>query len=236
MQQLLNLGPGPVYLLADSQLLFATRNSRPLLHAACEAMGEGRALRAAYVGASNGDRPEFFEIFKGAMDLVDVQDRRMVRAAYPDGDRDFLRSADLILLAGGDVAVGLGAMNERAARQDIIDRHRSGAILIGVSAGAVQLGLTHVRPDASPSEQPPDFFGIVPYFVDVHGASSEWRHLRSLVASAQLGVRGLGLAAGGGVIYHQDGSLEPLRRVVAEYWRSEAGLLESILTPSHGSS
>jgi hypothetical protein len=35
-------------------------------------------LNAAYIGASNGDRPEFYGIFEAAVDAIGITDRRMI--------------------------------------------------------------------------------------------------------------------------------------------------------------
>jgi hypothetical protein len=53
----------PLYLLADSQLLFWKRRDRLLLEAGLDAVARDAPLSAAYIGASNGDRPEFYGIF-----------------------------------------------------------------------------------------------------------------------------------------------------------------------------
>ena len=50
----------PLYLLGDSQLLFWKRRDRLLLEAALDALARDTPLSAAYIGASNGDRPEFY--------------------------------------------------------------------------------------------------------------------------------------------------------------------------------
>ena len=67
----------PLYLLADSQLLFWKRQDRLLLEAALDGLARDTSLSAAYIGASNGDRPEFYGIFEAAVrrsmiELLDV--------------------------------------------------------------------------------------------------------------------------------------------------------------------
>src|ERR1700722_17803817 len=54
----------PLYLLADSQLLFWKRQDRPLLDASLDGLARDTPVSAAYIGASNGDRPEFYGIFE----------------------------------------------------------------------------------------------------------------------------------------------------------------------------
>ncbi|MFZ0834300.1 MAG: peptidase, partial [Mycobacterium sp.] len=44
----------PIYLLADSQLLFWKWRDRLLLDAALDGLAHGMPLSAAYIGASNG--------------------------------------------------------------------------------------------------------------------------------------------------------------------------------------
>ena len=68
----------PLYLLADSQLLFWKRHDRPLLDAALDGLPRDTPLSAAYIGASNGDRPEYYGIFEAAVDAIGITDRRMI--------------------------------------------------------------------------------------------------------------------------------------------------------------
>ncbi|MGC1808007.1 MAG: peptidase, partial [Mycobacterium sp.] len=64
----------PLYLLADSQLLFWKRQDRLLLEAALDGLALDTPLNAAYIGASNGDRPEFYGIFEAAVDAIAITD------------------------------------------------------------------------------------------------------------------------------------------------------------------
>ena len=97
----------PLYLLADSQLLFWKRQDhRLLLEAALDGLARDTPLSAAYIGASNGDRPEFYGIFEAAVDAIGINDRRMIDSSFGPDDRAFLERAQLIVLAGGDVRLG----------------------------------------------------------------------------------------------------------------------------------
>ena len=56
----------PIFLLADSQLLFWREEDVPFLERIRKAIEEeqpGKVIRAAYVGAANGDAPEFYDLF-----------------------------------------------------------------------------------------------------------------------------------------------------------------------------
>lgn len=59
----------PLFLLADSQPLFRN-DSDTLLPALQESLlvSKSNITRAAYIGASKGDAPEFVELFVAAMD------------------------------------------------------------------------------------------------------------------------------------------------------------------------
>ncbi len=91
-------------------------------------------------------------------------EHRFVHTPAADGELEFLERADLILLAGGDPAAGWRALEASGAAAVIAERYRAGAILVGISAGAVQLGqawlgeggelLPTVRPPALPDRRP----------------------------------------------------------------------------------
>lgn len=220
----------PVYLLADSQLLFARPGGRPLLAAAVDAT-QSPEPRAAYVGAANGDQPEFYSIFEGAMDVAGVRDRRMILSGYSAADRSYLRSADIIVLAGGDVGLGLRVLRETGMDDDVDERRREGAVLVGVSAGAVHLGAMGWLGDEPAEGELVPSLGIVPFSVDAHDEAGGWRRLRQLVVRSLPGSVGIGVPAGGGIIHHPDGAVEPVGRSAVEFRHDDGRIVESILYP-----
>jgi cyanophycinase-like exopeptidase len=223
----------PIFLLADSQLLFwRDGEERRFLDRAREliaADASDEPIAAAYLGASNGDAPEFYDLFVGAMSEIGITNCRHIRSQPGDEDLAFLERADLILLSGGDVERGWKVFTETGLRDRIAARYYAGALLVGVSAGAVQLGLKGWSEDGAELF---DTLGLVPFVVDAH--DEPWSRL--LLAVQRLGehTRGLGLPAGGGAIYHPDYSVEPVRQPVVEVELTENGPRQSLLFPGKG--
>jgi cyanophycinase len=210
--------PQPLYLLADSQLLFWKRRDRLLLEAALDGLANDTPLSAAYIGASNGDRPEFYEIFEAAVDAIGITDRRMIDSSFGPDDRAFLERALLIVLAGGDVRLGWNIFEKTGMKDVIPSRYAEGAVLVGISAGAVQLGLYGiVETPGSPATELLDVFKLVPAVIDTHDERSEWARLSLAIQSLAGGATGLGIPSGGGVIMHPDATIEPLRRPADEF-------------------
>lgn len=203
----------PLYLLADSQLLFWKQRDRPLLAAALDGLPRGAPLGAAYIGASNGDRPEFYEIFEAAMDAVGMTDPRMIDSSFGPDDRTFLDGAQLIVLAGGDVRLGWTTFERTGMNDVILGRYSQGAILVGISAGAVQLGeFGIVETPGFPATELLDVFKLVPAVIDTHDERADWARLSHTIQALHGVATGLGIPSGGGVIVHPDHTLEPLRR------------------------
>jgi cyanophycinase-like exopeptidase len=204
--------PKPLYLLADSQLLFWRRHNRLLLEAALDGWTHDQPPSAAYIGASNGDRAEFYEIFDAAMDALGITDRRMVGSSFDPDDRAFLERAQLIILAGGDVRLGWNTFEKTGMKDVILDRYSKGAVLVGISAGAVQLGRYGVvqTPETSTTELI-DLFNLAPMIIDAHDERTEWARLSRAIRMLEGSVPGLGIPSGGGVIVHANGAIEPLR-------------------------
>lgn len=226
----------PVILLADSQLLFwRDEEGRPFLERAralIEEEGEpGREIRAAYLGASNGDRPEFYDLFVSAMEAIGVRRCRQIPSSPGPEDLEFLDEADLVLLAGGDVAQGWTVFEETGLKDRIVSRYYAGALLLGVSAGAVQLGLKGWSDEEGSGLF--DTFRIVPFVVDVHDEPS-WLRLHRIVPKAGEHARGFGIPSGGGAFYHPDYSLEPVRHPLVEIALTEEGPRQSLLLPGEG--
>jgi cyanophycinase-like exopeptidase len=223
----------PLYLFADSQLLFWKSGGKLLFEGLFAANPMDAPPKAAYIGASNGDREEFYSIFEAAMQAVGITERRMIKASFDFEDRAFLERAQLILLAGGDVQLGWNTLKTTGMKELILARYAQGATLVGVSAGAVQLGRQTVfNTEESTSLELIDVFNLVPALIDVHDEQHEWARLSRTIHMLEGTVTGLGIPTGGGIVAHPDGTIEALRRPVDEFSWDGARLKQSILLPT----
>ena len=193
----------PIFLFADSQLLFWRDGGQLLI----EKVVTRSRLKAAYIGASNGDDPNFYAIFVSAMKGAGVLDCRMIPSVVSEADMAFLNDADIILLAGGDVEAGWRVFLNNGLSEHIVRRYSEGALLIGISAGAVQLGLCGLAADESLIET----FKLVPFIIGAHEESDNWKTTMELLRLSGPGMTAIGLPTGGGAIYHPDHTIESLR-------------------------
>jgi cyanophycinase len=185
---------------------------------------------AAYIGASNGDRPEFYEIFEAAMDDIGITDRRMIDSSFGPDDHAFLQDAPLIVLAGGDVGLGWTTFQKTGMKEAILDRYADGAILVGISAGAIQLGQYGIiEVPGSPATELLDVFKLVPTVIDTHDERADWARLSQTIESLRGAATGLGIPAGGGVIAYPDGTLEPLRRPAHQFRFDDTHVTRALL-------
>jgi peptidase E len=221
----------PIYLLADSQLLFWKENGNSFM-ASIKALLAKEKPTAAYIGASNGDLLEFYRLFEGVMAEAGIVDCRMIRASFQEDDAQFLEQADLILLAGGDVAQGWKVFTETGMNDMLIRRHAEGALLIGVFAGAIHLGLYGCLEKGASHREMFKTLGLVPFMIDVHGEQNEWLQLSETIELLGTDVKGIGIPSGGGLIYHPDNTVEPVRHQAMEFVMAQAGKLAcNLLSP-----
>ncbi|HLG55483.1 MAG TPA: Type 1 glutamine amidotransferase-like domain-containing protein [Vicinamibacterales bacterium] len=209
--------PRPILLLADSRLLFLPEGRA----AVRSALGRESVRLAAYVGASNGDLVEYYEIFRAAMSGFGVDDSCMVSSAFDDRDAALLESADLVLLSGGDVATGWKVFSRTRMADALRQRHRSGATLIGVSAGAVLLG-QFAMPAAQDGAAVFKLLRLCPFVVDVHDERQQWKRLVHTMRALDVDIEGLGIRTGGGALCWADGRIDAIR-TPADYFRSRGG-------------
>ena len=221
----------PIYLFADSQLLFWKPNGRDTLLRQIVEKLDKADVRAAYVGASNEDRPEFFELFQAAASEAGVSRCDFVHSRFAVVDELAVNNADLVVLAGGDAVRGWDVMVRRGMKEAIVNRYLGGGVLLGVSAGAMQLGQAVWPEEDARPESLVRTLGLVPFVVAVHDRTEEWAELRRAVSALGENTCGLGIPAGGGVIYHPDHSLEILRFPAVEICQREQGQTESLLLP-----
>lgn len=217
-----------MYLLADSQILFWRDGSQLFIEKIRQQM-DSPAPSAAYIGASNGDNPEFFQLFQVAMEAIGLNSCRMIPSSPSEEDLKFLTAADLVLLAGGDVQRGWNIFQERGIKDLIVQKRYDGTVLVGISAGAVQLGLGTLLESATMKKL--SLFQFAPFYVGAHDEGNEWWDLRALVNLAGDGARGIGIPAGGGLIFSPDGSLEPIRKALTEFQKQDDKMTENLLLP-----
>jgi hypothetical protein len=209
----------PVYLFADSQLLFWHSDGVPFLQVLSKAFPE-KNIRAAYIGASNGDEPAFYEMFEAAMNQVDIYNCKHITAAYSAEEEQFLKTSDVILLAGGSVSQGWEVLEESGMQNAIQERREAGAVLIGISAGAIQLGLATAE-----EETELELLKFVPLCISVHNEQNEWKELKRLAGNPDTLYSGIGIPQGGGMIYHPDHTVEALRKPLTEISNGQQNLI-----------
>jgi cyanophycinase len=158
-----------------------------------------------------------------------ISNCRFVPSQPSHEDIAFLEDAELIVLSGGDVERGWRVFEQNGLKEVLPRLRYDGAVLIGVSAGAIQLGLGHLSNAAQP--KPLEMFRFAPFYVGAHDEANDWFDLRALVNLAQSDARAIGLPAGGGAVYYADGTLEPLRKPLIEIVKEDAKITENLMAP-----
>jgi cyanophycinase len=173
-------GMGPAILIAhgvpDDELhdrAFELAGARPLV---------------AWIGAASNDSHSWFERIAKVLRQRYSADVQMARTVgdfvFADTFR-LIESASMIYLGGGDVAALAAPMREFGLDELIRRRRGEGAVVVGVSAGAI--GLTRwwvVFPDDNPVLSRPTRYaciGAVDCAVDCHDEESDWEELRALL-------------------------------------------------------
>jgi peptidase E len=220
----------PIYLFADSQLLFWKEQDQLFLNS-LKSLIESKTPKAAYLGASNGHNVDFYQLFQAAMESIKVHHCRMIYSGRSPEDAAFLNEADLILLAGGKIEKGWYEFASNGLKELVLKRYYEGALLVGISAGAIQLGLYGWAGD-EPTDRLFDTFQLVPFVVSVHEEGQEWPKLKKALQLAGRCVYGVGIAAGGGLIYHPDNTVEPIRKPLCELMMKDDLTVENVLFPN----
>jgi peptidase E len=199
----------PILLMADSQMLFWKEHEERFLARVVRGLDVApQHAKAAYLGASNGDAPEFFELFQAAFADLGFSNCMHVHAEPSAAERAFLAEAKVILLAGGDVDVGYRAFEAAELIGLLRTRRSEGAILMGVSAGAIHMGVT-----ANPAQQAG--LALVPYVIDVHDEPA-WQRLSASLQHSGGTCVGMGIPTGGAALVHPDLSVETIRKPITE--------------------
>ena len=163
--------PGPLMLLADSQLLLIPERGDALQ---CQlrqdaAVGDGFAV---YVGAANGCEAAFYDMACDAMAMMGINRTLFLK-------RDLVELGDcaaqipaLILLSGGDPVLGWQVLGQNPVRDWLLRCHHAGSVLVGISAGALHLTSALTARGGRPARVP--FLDLYPAVTLVHEEQSGW--------------------------------------------------------------
>ena len=221
----------PIYLLADSALLFKKNKDNEYCLQTIRQEIDTEKPKAVYIGASNGDAPEFFEIFQTGMQHIGIENCVHIKSEFTKEQQEALQSADLILLAGGDPQKGWEIMQDKGMLEIIRQKYLDGTVLIGVSAGAIQLTWELVLDDKYPQTPMLQF---VPFLIDVHDELNDWKRLKLTLQSSSSMKRALGICRTSGLIYHEDQTIEVLGKPAYEFVYKDGGFTESLLWEGEG--
>jgi cyanophycinase-like exopeptidase len=168
------------------------------------------------------------------MESIGIEDRRMISSSLSSDEASFIEQADLIVLAGGDVEKGWRSFQQSGIKELIIRKYSEGALLIGISAGAAQLGVLGWPEAEARSESLFNTFRLVPFVISAHEEKNDWRMLKTVLEVARMKVAGIGIPAGGGMIYHGDHSVEPIRFPLHEFSLEQGRITHNLLFPEDG--
>ena len=207
--------PGPVLLLAGGP---GTRKSayRPILRDLLAQTGKARPL-VAYLGAATDDDRRFAGFMEALVAAAGPCTFRLApvvgRRAAGGAARAVIETADLVLLGGGDVELGMQRLRERDLARPLAEKHQGGCPFLGVSAGAILLALRWVRwpdPQDDGSAEPFDCLGLAPILCDCHGEEDGWAELEALLRLAGGRALGHGIRAGAALRVTAGGAVELL--------------------------
>lgn len=165
------------------------------------------------------------------MENIGIRDCRMILSSFTSIDESFMNEADIILLAGGDVERGWTVFSQTGLKELIIKRYYEGAVLIGVSAGAVQLGLFGLLQEEESLNKLIDTFKLAPFIIGAHEEKQDWKSLREAIELLDGSAKGIGIPSGAGLIYYPDQSIEAIRYPLNEFSMREGLINSSLLFP-----
>lgn len=201
----------PLILLADSQLLFLKDEGRPYIRRLLKLFSTGQTIKAAYVGASNGDQPEFYQMFEMAMNSIGVTNCQHIDARLTHQQLEFVKEAQIILLAGGDTWLGWQTVSQLAPQ--IENARKQGAVLIGTSAGAVQMGLLGYRETTHLCNTDLfSTFGYIHAIFSPHDEKQDWPMLKQMVKQTQGTLPAIGIPSGSGLIVTNNNHIQAVRK------------------------
>ena len=178
-----------------------------------EASGSQRTA-CLYFGASNGDNPDYYDVFQAAVEQLSVSRHALtchhVRADDPNAEA-LMHEAVLIVLSGGSVHLGWDAFKRHGIDSALRRAAQADVVILGVSAGAIQMGKLGYTGSTERDAELYDTLGLSRFIFAAHDEDEDWRAIRAALAKVPVGqgITGLGLPKGSAAALHADGAVEP---------------------------
>ena len=207
--------PYPVHLLAGGP---GTRRDvyRPVVQGLLRGSGRPSPL-VAYLGAATDDDRRFAGYMEELVTAAGPCTFRLApvvgRGASGGAAREIIEAADVVLVGGGDVDLGMRRLLDRDLLPALRKKHGAGTPFFGISAGAILLSLGWIRwrdPDDDGSAELFECLGLAPLLCDCHGEEDGWAELKALLKLAGGRQVGHGIRAGAALRVTADGVVEPL--------------------------
>lgn len=208
-------GPSPIHLLGGGP---GTRRTvyAAIVRDILRRSGKPTPL-VAYIGAATDDDRRFAGFMEDLVtaggpctfQLVPVLGTR----AGGNTARVIIEAADVVLVGGGDVELGMRRLLERNLAGCLREKHDSGTPFFGISAGAILLSLRWVRwrnPDDDGSAELFDCLGLAPVLCDCHGEEDGWAELKALLRLGGDRALGYGIRTAAALRVQANGKVESL--------------------------
>jgi cyanophycinase-like exopeptidase len=220
----------PVTLMAGK---FGSRDfgTKPYLGDALRLTGKSAPL-VLYIGAASSDDSGFGARISAVLEAAGAERVLWPKLTGPKKERERAREAlaqaDLVFVGGGDVEVGVDAFHAADLLGDLRAAARRGAVLAGMSAGAIMLGERWIRwPSTKAGDDEAETYaclGLVPCSLDTHGEADDWSEARSFAAvrAREVGKEAnvLGVPSGAALVIDVDGALHA-RGAPVVVWAAE---------------
>ena len=208
------------------------RNGRAdmALRRALAALGK-EAPTLAYLGCAAGESVPFrlmiSKLLKacgcGQIVNVDLGGRRPDLSAARSG----LDGADAVFVSGGDVELGMAALDRHGLSPYLRSLAGQGKPFIGLSAGSIMLGRSWIRwrdplDDASAEIFP--CLAVAPLVCDTHDEADGWTELQALLRLLPEGSDGWGIPSGGDLLARPDGTVTWTGRPPAHFRSTPKGI------------
>ena len=207
--------PKPVFLLAGGRSAIR-RSPDPLIQAVFRECGKAAPV-VAYVGTAHGDDRNFFGFMANFLfeEGASMVNHALIcpRDADIDKAKDYLDSADVVYVGGGDVDEGIRVLEKKNMASYLRRLYEDGKPFFGVSAGAIMLAKKWVRWRDSDDDSTAELFtclGIAPVVCDTHAEQDDWEELKMALKLSEEDEKGYGIVSGTAIKVYPTGEVQAI--------------------------
>jgi cobyric acid synthase len=221
----------PVFLLADLDSINNISNNQPVLNSVITSLKTANP-KAVCISLFTYNITAIQKSVSACMETYGAAYTAHLNENSHMDEFKNIERADVIVLISGKPDLAQKHIQKTGIEGCILNGYHKGAVIFGVSGGAVQLGKLGWTIDKDNNYLFFEGLNIIPYAINIKDENHEWRALKDIIVNHYHDIHGLGIPGHGGIVHYPDRSIQALNQTSVEFQFVDGKLWQNNIYPA----